>query len=295
MLYPMNKIIVRLTGGLGNQLFQYAAARRLAHVNDSPLKLDLSHFGRNPGRTYALAPFNIQASIASPGEVAWFNGREKIRRLKRFLRSLDPRAHWQWVMQRSLYFDATILTLKGNVYLDGAWQSEKYFADLAPILRQELVVRSEPDETNRALSEQIHSVESVSLHIRRGDYATNPTTRRVHGLCSLEYYDSAVRWLAERVSQPQFFVFSDDPEWVQENLQLDYPTTVVRHNGPDKHYEDLRLMSQCRHHIIANSSFSWWGAWLSMHLNKIIIAPQQWLREFQYDIHDIVPAAWQLL
>jgi len=288
-------IIVRLTGGLGNQMFQYAAARRLAHVNASPLELDLSHFGRNPARTYALAPFNLQASIASLDEVAWFNGREKIRRLKYLVYSFHPRLHWQWVMQRSLYFDPTILNLKGNVYLDGAWQSEKYFADLAPILRQELVVRSEPDEVNRALSEQIHSVESVSLHIRRGDYATNPTTRRVHGLCSLDYYRSAVRWMGERVSQPQFFVFSDDPEWARENLQLDYPTTFVSHNGADKHYEDLRLMSQCRHHIIANSSFSWWGAWLSAYPQKIVIAPRQWFQEFEYDIGDIIPAAWHLL
>lgn len=288
-------IIVRLTGGLGNQMFQYATARRLADVNDAQLKLDISHFGRNPARAYALGHFNIQATIASPKEVVWFNGREKVRRVKQMLHSLHPKPRWKWAFQGSGYFDPTILTLKGNVYIDGAWQSEKYFRDIAPALREELTVRDEPNVANRTMSEQIRHGESVSLHIRRGDYVTNSTTLRVHGLSSLEYYGSAVCWLTEQVPLPRFFVFSDDSDWARDNLQLDYPTTFVSHNGADKHYEDLRLISQCRHHIIANSSFSWWGAWLCTYPGKIVIAPRQWFHEFEYDIHDIVPVEWQLL
>ncbi len=288
-------VIVRLTGGLGNQLFQYAAARRLTHVNDSSLKLDISHFGRDPARAYALGHFNIQATIASPEEVAWFSGREIARRTKRLLHSLHPNPRWKWVSQSSLYFDPTILTLKGDVYLDGAWQSEKYFQDIAPVLRRELTVQREPDPANRAMSEEIQRVESVSLHIRRGDYVTNPAIRRMHGLCSLEHYASAIRWLAEQISQPQIFVFSDDPDWAREHLQLDYPATFVRHNRTDKHYEDLRLMSQCHHHIIANSSFSWWGAWLCTYSNKTVIAPCQWFHLTEYNIHDVVPTEWHLI
>jgi len=162
-------IIVRLSGGLGNQMFQYAAARRLAYFNGALLKLDVSHFGRNPVRTFALGSFNIQAAIASPKEVAWFNGREKVRYLKSLLHSLYPNLYWKWVSQRSGYFDPIILTLKGNVYLDGVWQGERYFRDIVPVLLEKLKVREELDWPNRAISEQIRQVESVSLHIERGD------------------------------------------------------------------------------------------------------------------------------
>lgn len=288
-------IIVRLTGGLGNQMFQYAAARRLAHVNNTALKLDISHFESNLARTYALDDFNIRATIAPPEEVAQFNGREKIRRFKQIAHSLRLHPDWKWVTQKSGYFDPTILMLTGNVYLDGAWQSEQYFRDIVAILRAELTVRNEPTALNRTVCEQIRQVEAVSLHIRRGDYVTNSNTLRMHGLCSIEYYHSALRLLVEKIPSPQFFVFSDDPDWAREYLKLDYPTTFISHNGADKHYEDLRLMSQCRHHIIANSSFSWWGAWLCSYQNKIVFAPRQWFQEYEYDIHDIIPAEWQLV
>lgn len=288
-------IIVRLTGGLGNQLFQYAAARRLAQVNDAGLKLDLSPFGRNPARAYALEPFNLQATIAAPQEVAWFNGREKVRQVKRRLHNFLPRQRWTWAAQSSGYFDPTILALKGNVYLDGAWQSEKYFQDITPVVREELTFQEEPQAANRRLSEQIQQTEAVSLHVRRGDYAADANTRRVHGLCSLEYYHAAVLYLLERIPAAHFFVFSDDPGWARENLRLDTALTIVTDNSAGKAYEDLRLMSQCRHHIIANSSFSWWGAWLGANPGKIVIAPRQWFAEFEYDIQDIVPAEWMLL
>jgi hypothetical protein len=128
--------------------------------------------------------------------------------------------------------------------------------------------------------------------VRRGDYVQNPVTNARHGLCPLEYYHTAVRTLAAQVPDPQFFVFSDDPDWTQQNLKLPYPTTYVTCNGLERDYEDLRLMSHCRHHIIANSSFSWWGAWLSTFPAKTVLAPSTWFREPPQASRDRVPAGW---
>ena len=146
---------------------------------------------------------------------------------------------------------------------------------------------------NQAASLAIRACESVSVHIRRGDYLSNPAFYRFHGVCAVEYYEAAVGHLAGAVENPCFFLFSDDLDWARRNLRLDYPVTYVDHNGEDKDYEDLRLMSQCKHHIIANSSFSWWAAWLCANPGKIVIAPRKWFNDPNIDTADIIPASWR--
>src|SRR5207248_9354724 len=121
---------------------------------------------------------------------------------------------------------------------------------------------------------------------------TNPTASQTFGVCSLAYYHAAIDELAQTIKAPYFFVFSDDIPWAQQNLALAYPVTYVSHNGAERDYEDLRLMSQCKHHIIANSTFSWWGAWLGAHPGKIVIGPRQWFRNADYDTPDLLPASW---
>lgn len=286
-------VIVRLFGGLGNQLFQYATARRVAHINNVPLKLDVSGFESYKLHRYSLKHFNILEEFASSDEIARFNGRGLVCHISLWVQKLLPHYRRKRVIERHFNFDANILKISDNVYLNGYWQSEKYFKDIETLLRQELTLKAAPDSANVAMGEWIRGVRSVSLHIRRRDYVSDPATQQIHGTCSLDYYAAAIAKLSEGVEDPYFFVFSDDPQWAQENLKLEHPTTFVTHNGPDKNYEDLRLISLCQHHIIANSTFSWWGAWLSVNPDKLVFAPQKWFRTLDRNSDDIMPETWE--
>ena len=145
---------------------------------------------------------------------------------------------------------------------------------------------------NKELLSLIRTVNSVSLHIRRGDYVSNPDTNSALGTCSLEYYRHCIEHIASNVENPHFFLFSDDINWVRDNLKIKYPTTVVDGNSADTNYADLHLMSNCKHNIIANSSFSWWGAWLNNNPDKIIIAPKIWFANSPLTPKEIIPENW---
>lgn len=292
-------IIVKLMGGLGNQMFQYAAGRRLAHIHNVPLKLDLSWFSNiekvNTARRYELHIFNITADTASPAEVARFK-KDRLSAfpnvLKKIINAANLLHNSKWIREKHYHFDPSILELPDNVYLEGFWQSEKYFSDIGGVIRKEFTVKIEPVPLNRQTAEAILRSEAVSVHVRRGDYVLNPSTSEFHGICSLEYYMKAIENIAARVERPHFYFFSDEPEWVRENLVTGYPATFIDHNGPDKAYEDMRLMSLCKHHVIANSSFSWWGAWLCENHEKIVIAPKKWFNKEDMNTKDLIPEKW---
>ncbi|MBJ6799238.1 alpha-1,2-fucosyltransferase [Geomonas sp. Red259] len=288
-------IIVYLQGGMGNQMFQYAAGRRLAFRLGVSLKLDLSRLSNTePGitpRAYALAPFPIKAALATPEESrrlwqksGWWGGR--------LWQTIKPGYRQTHIRERGFRFDPAILELGDDVCLDGYWQSEKYFVDAVSVLRRDFTLPSPPAGSNGEVLRQITGCQSVSLHIRRGDYLTNRRIAAKHGSCSERYYQEAVAMIAARVSQPHFFVFSDDPGWVRDHFAIPHPMTVVEHNSPDQPHEDLRLMSSCQHHITANSSFSWWGAWLGEHPGKVVIAPARWFNDPSIDTADLLPASW---
>jgi len=288
-------IIVKLSGGLGNQLFQYALGRHLAHVHGTTLKFDVSGFQEGGKRQYALAHFRMTAEFASQQEVNALTGYHPgpVKRVvDRFLPRVDRRAKTHVCEGKSFRFKRRILSLPDKLYVDGYWQSEKYFRDIAEIIRQEVTVKAPLIGRNKGLVEEINSVNSVSLHIRRGDYVSDLKTSQSHGNCSLDYYTHCVQELARAVDQPHYFVFSDEPQWARENIQLDAPVTIVDNNGTAQAYEDLRLMRHCRHHIIANSSFSWWGAWLNPRPGKLVYAPQQWFAHDKWGFQDIVPTEW---
>jgi len=286
-------VIVRLNGGLGNQMFQYATGRAVAHRNRTQVKLDVSALEQDAARSYRLHHFNIVESFATPDEVARFTKRDLWSRISpRVERYLLPPYKRSVFAERFAHFDPDILRVRGSVYLTGYWQSEKYFKDIEQIIRQDFTLRHTADPDNQKLARIIANTNSVSLHIRRGDYVSNPTLFRKYGVCSLEYYQGAVVKVAEEVKDPHLFIFSDDIDWARDNLRLRHPLTFVAHNDADKDYEDLRLMSLCKHHIMANSSFSWWGAWLCTNPGKIVMAPKRWFKMPGRDTRDLIPDSW---
>lgn len=287
-------IVTRLRGGLGNQLFQYAAGRRLAWHRGTDLQLDLGVLERSENRHYALHGFEITARRASSHTVKRCCSPPLPVRLVRRLFGRAPGV----VREEKAGFEPGILRLPNGTCLDGYWQSERYFADAEEVVRRDLRFREPPSGRNRELATEISACESVSLHVRRGDYVTNPVANRMHGICDLEYYHRSVEHIRGGTESPRYYVFSDDPMWVRRNLALDAPTTIVTHNGPKRPYEDLRLMSLCRHHVIANSSFSWWGAWLAegdgtkAGEGRMVIAPQRWVQSIEWQSNDRVPDRW---
>ena len=280
-------IIVQLKGGLGNQLFQYAAARRLSLMLGVPLKLDISGYKWRSQRTYELDQFCIEAGIATLWEVARWRGPRFLTRITQPLGIL-PRL----VMEKSFEFDSAILQIQDGRYLEGYWQSYRYCADVAPQIRRELAVRTPPPDADRTLLERMRECESVCLHVRRGDYASNLAALQYHGLCTPEYYRTAVEGLGAQLHAPELFVFSDDMPWVKQHLRFQLPTTYVEHHGVDSAPLELQLMAGCRHFVIANSSLSWWAAWLTANENPIVYAPRRWFADPAINTSDVTPPSW---
>ena len=287
-------ITAGLIGGMGNQMFQYAAGFALASRLGVGLRLDRSWFRGRPERWYSLDAFSIsgrvatdeelrQAGIRYPGSLARGLARIGFKRLGLTRGQVVEPDFPYWPGFREL---------PDGSCLAGYWQSERYFEDVADAIRREFTVREAPDPENQRALEQIRACESVALHVRRGDYATDPRVQQFHGMTTLEYYQAAVGRMLAHLSDPVFFLFSDDPHWVRQNLVVNAPTVHLDHNGPKRDYEDLRLMSACRHHVIANSSFSWWGAWLAGRPGQRVIAPARWFRNGP-DTRDLIPTRWE--
>jgi len=284
-------VIVRMMGGLGNQLFQYAAGRTLALATGRELLLDTSAYREDPLRAYQLDHFAIAARPLRRGDVTFF----RLRRSR--LGAILPRRSRVEIVREAfparlpVWPDRAGGNDAGAPYLIGYWQSDRYFAAAADTIRREFRLRQPADRANAATLESIAGCDAVALHVRRGDYVSNPAATAYHGLCGLDYYRGAIRRLCESVAQPHCFVFSDDLDWVRANLDTGHPTTFVGHNT-DTPWEDLRLMSACRHFIVANSSFSWWGAWLGEWPGKRVIAPARWFQADHGGEGEIVPAGW---
>jgi hypothetical protein len=286
-------VIVRLTCGLGNQLFQYAAARRIAHINNTQLKIDISPFANYNLHSYSLNAFNIIEEFASIDEVKKLQYPSGIiGKWQRLVASSYPYYLRKNIEEKFFHFDPNILEVRSPVYLVGHWQSELYFKEIEHIIRKEFTIKLKPCPTNEQTASLIGRVNAVSVHVRRADYVDNPETMKFHGACPLLYYQQAVQLIARKVTNPHFFIFSDDILWAKRNFSFSYPTVFVSQNDPSKNFEDLRLMSKCRHHIIANSTFSWWGAWLNEERNKIVIAPKKWFNDESIDTKDLIPKGW---
>ncbi|HQQ98228.1 MAG TPA: alpha-1,2-fucosyltransferase [Cyclobacteriaceae bacterium] len=294
-------IIVRLRGGLGNQLFQYAAGKALAEHHGTALRLDLYTYTKHPYRKFELNKFRIDATEATRAEVHRFTGSNP---LVRYLNKRENYLHCPSVFSQPHYhFFEDFLSLPSDLYLNGYWQSEKYFANITALIHQQYQPATPLDAVNADLSARMSQEQSVAVHVRRGDYAASQDYQGFFGLLGKEYYDQAIAVIREKVSNPKFYFFSDDPIWCEANF-TGLSAEFVKHNTGEQSYKDMLLMSACRHAIIANSTFSWWGAWLHEASDRVVIAPKQWFRTNYstrkepsypsrvYNTKDQIPPTW---
>ena len=292
-------IIVRLMGGLGNQMFQYAAGKALADRLGVPLQLDrtfLDQRSENPGytlRNFELDVFQISAGTVEKSVVARMR-KPLENSMHRKLSNMFPsliRNHVFSETQEKLIKEFELLT--DPVYMEGYWQTEKYFLSIADQLRsKDFIPVAAISSMNAELLRKIGRTSSVSMHVRRGDYVTNAETNKYHGICSVDYYQHSAKMIVEKTGADHFYVFSDDPEWVKANIVLPYSTTYISHNIARESYWDIVLMQHCKHHIIANSSFSWWGAWLNSSKEKIVVAPEKWFTDPSAVSNQMISEGW---
>jgi hypothetical protein len=274
-------IAVRLLGGLGNQMFQYAAGRRLADVLGVSLVLDLSRLkDRPPGETpreFGLDCFRIRAELReSKIETTRF-------RPRRLLRSTRP----VLVIEKGFPVNRRVLRARDGTLLLGHWQTEKYFADDVDAIRRDFTLREPLSIAKQAVAAEIDD-STIALHVRRTDALTHGVD--ILGPQPLSYYERAASRIASDVPSPRFLVISDDPAWCREHLHFGHPTMVVDRT-PGRDYEDMILMSMCRYIAIPNSTFGWWGAWLSTHPEKVVVVPRRWFVS-TFDARDLIPEGW---
>lgn len=282
-------IIGRLTDAqnwLGNQLFQYANARAISLRAGLPLGLHT-----DGDRRYRLDAYGVPARRARDEDLDRFlTPLHRYRRVREMVGRVNGCLPFRWrrvIVEKSMRFDARLLTIARPVYVSGFRQSERYFEDHADTIRRELTLRAPVPECYRAVLSQIVGSESVAVSVRRGDYAGIPNTQ---GICSVDYYKRALALITARIPHRRLFVFSDDIPWCRQHMD-DLGATFVESVTPFEPEQDLRLLSHCRHFVLANSTFAWWGAWLSTHADKVVIGPSKWMQDAE-PCADVLPARW---
>lgn len=268
-------------------MFQYAIGRSIAAQTNSHLILDLSFLNKKGDFSYTKREYELDVfglTVHRQQKELYF-GHSILSRINTKLSRI------KYVGEKSFQNDPIIPKLEGNLYLDGYWQTEKYFLQNEELIRQDFTFKGRPEGDNLHFATLIKNCPAVSLHIRRGDYI-NVSGPTFHNICSLDYYNTAVEIILGIEKQPIFFIFSDDLDWAKQNLDLKFPHHFIEKNIQNNSYWDMYLMSLCKHHIIANSSFSWWGAWLNNSKQKLVVAPKKWFNDPKIDTCDIVPSEW---
>lgn len=288
-----------MRGGLGNQLFQYAAGRALALRLGLPLVIDTSWFGarhpRETPRQYGLQAFSLPATLATPEQLNFIAQQYLVQRF-----GLAPLSEYVWLIPEPFrHYWPAFTRIGGATYLAGLWQSPQYFDCVADVIRSDIVFPPLETDAARAIAQQIAAARTpVSVHVRRGDYLTDPRElRRRPGCCPPAYYRRAIEMLAERHGLLTLFLFSDEPAWLRANFDACGQQAVVvdvpSHTNAAHH--DLHLMTLARHHIVANSTFSWWGAWLAQSAGQSVIAPSLWATDLPASGMDRFPPSWVTL
>lgn len=283
-------LFVRITDGLGNQMFQYAMARALEIRWQEEAVLNISHYQNHQFRHFQLDRLNIKPLRMVDKLPVPYSWHPKIAGAIGRLKPDWLKLHTGFLLQKGCHYQLVQRGTCRDMIVQGFWQSEEYFRDIATQLREELQVRDEPDAVNARLIREISDGNSICLHVRRGDYLSNPWADKTFAHLDWDYYRRGLEYIAARVQEPRVYVFSDDPAWARENIRPDLPVQYMDKNQ-DNNLEDLRLMYSCRHFVIANSTFSWWGAWLAREENKIVIAPRRWFEDPAKRI-DILPPDW---
>ena len=259
-------LIVRIQGGLGNQMFQYAYAKAL-ETNGNEVKIDVA----NATLSSELDNYNIDLDVASFDEI------RKLFSKNKFINFIH-KVKGDVLKEKSLSFNKNLLEAVGNKYIYGYFQSEKYFLNIKNIIVKQFTLKQNLSHYAQEIKNTIQNTKNTcSIHIRRGDYIINKSANKIHGTCSLDYYNNATKLIDKKINSVKYYIFSDEIEWVKENMNI-ANATYIENNGRTPH-EDILLMSLCEHNIIANSSFSWWASWLNENKEKIVIAPKRWFAD----------------
>jgi Glycosyl transferase family 11 len=280
-------IIVRLQGGLGNQLFQYAAGKALSTQLDKPFKLEtITSLRKDKRRHIALHDLQTTFELASIREVKEFVRHPSLYRhpisLFKAGRNIYQEPHF--------HFDPNFFRLNDPVFLDGFWQSPLYFKDIETTIRNDFIIKPALIKNVIEKGRELECRSSIAVHIRRGDFL-NPKISAYHGVMSAFYFERAIGLIREKVPDAFVYFFSDDIAWAKQNLSVDRNTEFLS-SPAQSAIEDFYLMTKCRHNIIANSSFSWWPAWLNTNPDKIVVAPKKWFADININTNDLIPSGW---
>lgn len=285
-------MIVKITGGLGNQMFQYAfakATQKKFHINKMQLDIDFYNDKKIHNGFELKKIFSINEKYCKQGSIqkyidkifvkyGYFKKKKSIKIFNRF-----------YEVSLGFFPEYEKFDLE-NMYLDGYWQSEEYFYDYQNLIKETFKFPAIESVENKRIVDKILHTNSVSIHVRRGDYLSSD---RYICLGETNYYQQAIKLITEKIDNPTFFIFSDDIDWCRNNLALSEEYEIVDWNKGDKSYVDLQLMSMCKHNVIANSSFSWWGAWLNINENKIVVSPEHFYKlESGFDDSHLLPKSW---
>ena len=284
-----NIFYTNIHGGLGNQMFQYAIGRSISLKRDVKLNLDLSKMGGYNLRSFSLGKFNIPEGLFIENKSKINKSNKYFHWIAKKLQKMNISINEKFYEKNEFFFDEEIFSISKNS-IDGYWQSYKYFEDIRETLINEFTLKEDLNLKNKDVLKLINSTNSVSIHIRRGDYLNVSKNKSIYNVFGMEYYQKAINYIKENVENPCFFVFSDDINWCVENFTIDN-VHYVDANTTSNFECDMVLMSQCEHNIIANSTFSWWGAWLNNNENKEVVAPKKWINALN-NINDILPKNW---
>ena len=277
-------IKLKITGGLGNQMFQFAAGYSVAKSKKVDLNLDLSWYKRRDIHN----GFELQKIFDIFNRVDFLN---KPFSLKQLFSKIDFR--YKTFEEPHFHYTPEILNLQNHCFLRGYWQSEMYFTNYASDIRKIFEFKKILDNENSKIASEIIENKSVSLHIRRGDFLKK--NNQVHQVDLTKFYNKAINEMSNNFDNPKFFIFSDDPKWVFKNFSIKKNFRIVSNNKSNYSYLDMYLMSLCKCNILANSTFSWWSAWLNNYSNKIILAPKTWFTDKTIKTDNLFPKNWDTI
>lgn len=291
-------IVAAIKDRLGNQMFQYAAAKGLAVKKNTCLKIDKRYYEHNApaGYFYGLDAFNLDEHFVNNAEIKEYTGLSNAlihKIIRKFFKNHQGSNANHIYNEQFFHYDDSINELSSNVYLKGYWQSYKYFEHIENELRNDFSFKDPIDISTDPFAQEIINSNSVCISVRRGDHLWHPITSQKYGHCDINYYNKGLEIIGSKEKDLKLFVFSDDIDWCKENLKFSYPAIFVKHQFDNPRFDYyLQLITLCKHFIIPVSTFPWWGAWLSSNKDKIVIAPKVWFTDKTINDNDLFPDKW---